>query len=155
MDREWTFMPVAAFDTLKYARSLRDAGLPLDQADAQAAALADALSNTLQSSLQNLATRSDVETLRQSLDTRINKLESRIDQVEAKLESKFDQVEAKMESKFDQVEAKMDQIATKLDARITQVDTSLRGELILLRWMVGATLTAVVTIMVRLFFFRL
>jgi len=144
MDREWTFMPVAAFDTLKYARSLRDAGLPLDQADAQAAALADALSNTLQSSLQNLATRSDVETLRQSLDTRINKLESRIDQVEAKLESKFDQVEAKM-----------DQIATKLDARITQVDTSLRGELILLRWMVGATLTAVVTIMVRLFFFRL
>ena len=54
-------MTVAAFDTLKYANTLKAAGVPEKQAEAQATILADALSFNL----RDLVTKDD---LKQAID---------------------------------------------------------------------------------------
>ena len=47
-------MPTTAIDTLRYARRLRDAGVPAEQAEA----MADALGSEL---VENLASKSDLD----------------------------------------------------------------------------------------------
>jgi len=95
-------MPVAAFDTLKYARTLRDAGLPGEQAEAQAIALGDVLSNTMQTSLEDVAKKTDIH----------------------QLEAKFD---AKLERLY--------------------------GEMLLHKWMGSAIFTAIVAMVIKVFFY--
>ena len=48
-------MPTTAIDTLRYARRLRDAGIPADQAEA----MADAIGSEL---VESLATKADLDT---------------------------------------------------------------------------------------------
>lgn len=48
-------MPTTAIDTLRYARRLRDAGVPAEQAEA----MADAIGSEL---VENLATKADLDT---------------------------------------------------------------------------------------------
>lgn len=48
-------MPTTAIDTLRYARRLRDAGVPAEQAEA----MADATGSEL---VENLATKADLDT---------------------------------------------------------------------------------------------
>jgi len=124
-------MPIAAFDTLKYARTLRDAGLPGEQAEAQEAALADALASTLQANLQDLVKKSDLE------------------QFQAQVNSRFAAADVKMA----ELSAAIKQVDTSLNSSIKQVQTSLLGENLLLKWMVSATFAIGVAVFVRLFFF--
>jgi hypothetical protein len=53
-------MATITFDTLKFARRLKDAGVEESQAEAEAEALAEALSEALES---QLATKSDITRL--------------------------------------------------------------------------------------------
>jgi hypothetical protein len=53
-----------AFDTLGYSKRLRDAGIPLDQADAHAEAAREFV-------MAELVTRADLEIVRRELDTSI------------------------------------------------------------------------------------
>ncbi len=57
-------MAVTAIDTLRYARRLKDAGVP----EAQAEAMADAIGAEL---VEQLATKADLETLRAGLEGKI------------------------------------------------------------------------------------
>ena len=57
-------MTTITFDTLAYAKRLRDAGVPEPQAEAQAAALADAL----RQNAGELATKADLKELELRLD---------------------------------------------------------------------------------------
>jgi len=113
-------MPVAAFDTLKYSRALREAGIPSDQADAQASASGLALSNSLELNLQDVARKPD-----------LNQLEARID-------SKLGQLEAKIDTKLAQLESRIDIKFEKL-----------RLDNLLVKWMVSITMGAVVAGFVR------
>ena len=60
------------FDTLAYARQLRDAGFSDEQAEAQARALASAMTDTL-------ATKQDLRELEARFDNRLSELEKRIE----------------------------------------------------------------------------
>lgn len=100
-------MPLAAFDTLKFANHLKAAGVADKHAEAQASALVEAL----QSGLEEVASKGDIKDVKNDL--------------------------------------------ALLDAKIDRIESSLRGELMLLKWMLGATFTGVATILVRLFFFRI
>jgi ApbE superfamily uncharacterized protein (UPF0280 family) len=65
-------MTTTTFDTLAYAKKLRDAGIPEPQAEAQATALADALATTLaqfknEMHIDELATRRDLAELKVDL----------------------------------------------------------------------------------------
>ena len=65
-------MPVASFDTLKYANALKAAGVPDKQAEAQADALADALSVNL----KDLVTKDDLAATKRDLEQSIELLRS-------------------------------------------------------------------------------
>ena len=61
-----------AFDTLGYAKRLRDAGVTSDQAEAHAEAARDFI-------MAELVTRSDLLSLRQEMDARFRQLEIAIE----------------------------------------------------------------------------
>lgn len=76
-------MSAVAFDTLKFAQTLRDkAHVPQDQAEGMAAAFAEATG-------QQIATKSDLKETELRLDAKIGKvetrLEARITEVETRL----------------------------------------------------------------------
>ena len=56
-------MPVAAFDTHKYAKQLKQAGVSDEQVEAQVSALAEAM----QSGSQDLATKNDILLIKQDI----------------------------------------------------------------------------------------
>jgi hypothetical protein len=60
-----------AFDTLGYAKHLRDAGVPQDQAEAHAEAARQFI-------MAELATRYDLDVLRRELETKIDTLSLRL-----------------------------------------------------------------------------
>jgi hypothetical protein len=64
-------MTAITFDTLMYAKKLKEAGVPEKQAEIQAEALRDIIEN-------NLATKVDIETMRDKLETKITELEYKI-----------------------------------------------------------------------------
>ena len=67
-------MVAIAFDTLKYSKRLKDAGVPDKQAEAEAEALAE----VLEVNLKDLATKEDLKTLEQRLGDKINVIEQRL-----------------------------------------------------------------------------
>jgi len=70
-------MPAIAFDTLHYVKRLQKAGVPAEQAEAQA----DVLSEAMSLNLDKLATKEDIEGLRAAtkadLRTEVVRLEGR------------------------------------------------------------------------------
>jgi hypothetical protein len=126
-------MPVAAFDTLQYVKRLRQAGIPEDRAEAQTAALAEALA----SGIQNLATKQDIQEVRHEIRQELTQLRQ---------ETKHEIEQLRQEMKTD-IQA--------LDAKFTEREARVRGELLLIRWMLGATFAGVVSLIIRLFFFKL
>jgi hypothetical protein len=63
-------MTLTTFDTLKYANTLKAAGVPEKQAEAEASALADALAVNL----KDLVTKDDLRSTEQRLDAKIDLL---------------------------------------------------------------------------------
>ncbi len=67
-------MATIAFDTLKYSKRLKDAGVPDKQAEAEAEALAE----VLEVNLKDLATKEDLKALEDRLGDKITMLEQRM-----------------------------------------------------------------------------
>ena len=105
-------MAVATFDTLKFANTLKAAGVPDKQAEAQAVAFAE----VIQVNLKEMVTKDDltraIDDLRKDLKHEMKELEQRV------------------------------------NARIDL----LRSELTLLKWMIGAVITGIVGLYVRMIF---
>ncbi|MBK7003440.1 MAG: DUF1640 domain-containing protein [Rhodoferax sp.] len=67
-------MSTITFDTLKFAKTLKEAGVPEKQAEAQA----EAMSDILEVNLKDLATKADVLALKESLQKDIQSMELRL-----------------------------------------------------------------------------
>ena len=98
-------MAATTFDTLKFANTLKAAGVPDKQAEAQANVLGDALAVNF----KELATKDD-------LTAAIGEAEQRLN-------------------------AKIDNLAAKIDGQVT-----------LLKWMIGLSISLNVAVLIRLFF---
>ncbi|HEY4545732.1 MAG TPA: hypothetical protein VIG90_04820 [Pedomonas sp.] len=83
-------------DTLKFARSFQEAGFEARQAEALAVALAEASSQ----GREDLATKADLRQLE-------NKLETKIDAVEARMGAGFSQLRLEMKASIADVKADM------------------------------------------------
>jgi len=125
-------MPAIAFDTLKYANKLKEAGVPDKQAEAQAGVMAEAL----EVNLENVATKEQVEGFNDRLERLgvemrkgFSDLERLIEQMGKRLETRIDhktqEVRQELKQVETQLEARITQVETKLEARITQVETKL------------------------------
>lgn len=125
-------MAVATFDTLKFANTLKAAGVPDKQAEAQAAAFAE----LIQVNFKELATKEDVDRLTKATKEDIERLGK-------ELRREMSDLKEEMKREIAQFSARVDvQLAT------------LRGEQVLLRWMMGATFAGVIAVLVRLFTMR-
>ena len=67
-------MATIAFDTLKFSKRLKDAGVPDKQAEAEAEALAE----VLEVNLKDLASRDDLKALEERLSIKITGSEERL-----------------------------------------------------------------------------
>ena len=118
-------MPIQ-FDTLDYAKRLASAGVPVQQAEAHAAALGDVLGSAvvvhgeLAALERNLP--GEIKLVAQRVDTRAGALDVKIDALELKLDSKIDTLEQKLDSRIDALELKLDSridaLEQKFDSRI-------------------------------------
>ena len=98
-------MQNVVLDTLRCA-TLKNAGLPPEQADAMAHVLRDALSE--------VATKEDLDRAADGVMSEIGRLDNRIDSLEQKLDVKFDALELKVDVKVDALERKLDALAGEL-----------------------------------------
>ena len=122
-------MSVATFDTLKFANTLKAAGVPSEQAEAQAIAFSEALSVNF----QELVTKDD--------------LKAELTGVKAELRFEIRESEQRLN-------AKIDSVAQKLDAKIDSSIADVKSDLKLVKWMLGAVIPPSLAILIRLFFGR-
>jgi len=104
----------AMIDTLKFARSFQEAGFEARQAEALAVALAEASSQ----GREDLATKADLRQLE-------NKLETKIDAVEARMDAGFSQLRLEMD-------AGLSQVRLEMKASIADVKADM------VRWLIGS-----------------
>ncbi len=102
------------FDTLKFVEQLKAASVPEAQAKVMAEALASALSTS------DVATVRDLERLEQEMNLRFEKVDNRIDRLEAHMQIRFEQLERKMDQRFLEQDAKWDQRFMEQDAKMEQ-----------------------------------
>jgi ABC-type phosphate transport system auxiliary subunit len=121
-------MAMATFDTLKFANTLKSAGVPSQQAVA--------FSDVIQLNFKELATKDDLGQLKYELKQDIAQLRTELKQ--------------EIESAEQRLEGRIDLVA----AEIKNLRTELKGEMTLLKWMFGVGVTVGVGILVRLFLFR-
>ncbi len=89
-------MSQVAFDTLKFTETLKQAGVPDQQAKAEAVAIQGALGEALNT---QVATKEDMHNLKQEiikldakLDARVDSVDARIDNVDTRLTAKINLV---------------------------------------------------------------
>tara|TARA_R110002073_G_scaffold29213_6_gene92338 strand:+ start:1474 stop:1899 length:426 start_codon:yes stop_codon:yes gene_type:complete len=103
-----------AFDSLRYARRLREAGVPEPQADAQAELMAEAFGFYA----DNIVTRDYLDAVLRAgfgeqaqrferIETRLNTLEARLDALDARLD--------KLDARLDKLDARLDKFVTRLE----------------------------------------
>src|SRR5437868_2898537 len=110
-------MAVMTFDTLKFANTLKAAGVPDKQAEAEAAALSDVLALNF----KELVTKAD---LSQSLSELHTELKNDLRETEQRLNSKIDLLRSDLSARIDGAVAKMESYQTKIT-----------GEMTLIKWM--------------------
>ena len=106
-------MAAIAFDTLAYVRRIVAAGVPRDQAEAQAEAMKEAFVHNV-----------DALVTRDYLNTRFTEFETRI---EANMDKRFHAMEARMDKRFNAMEASVDQRFISVDQRFSSVDQQFLG----------------------------
>ena len=126
-------MPIK-FDTLQYTNSLIEAGIPPEQAEAQAIALTQAMDEATVTPSELVLLRSD--------------LIARIEMLRIEMNEKFDALRAEMNEKFDALRAemndKLEALEERFNAKLELLEQRLRtyidSKLTTVYWMVGLSL---------------
>ena len=151
-------MPIQ-FDTLDYAKRLASAGVPVQQAEAHAAALGDVLGSAIvvHGELAALERNmlGEIKLVAQRVDTRVGALDVKIDALELKLDSKIDTLEQKLDSRIDALEqkfdsridafeqkfaARFDHAEQKFDARLERMDLRHGADMKHVYWMMSTVI---------------
>ena len=132
-------MAVATFDTLKFANTLKAAGMPAAQAEAQAVAFAD----IIQLNLDRLVTGEELERATKATHAA---LDTSVKQIRADLDALAKQGRADLDQAVKELRAESKLEATRLDGKIDNVLSKLTGDMNTLRWMFGAVFAANLTV---------
>ena len=124
-------MATLAFDTLQYARRLKSAGVPEQQAEVQAELMAEAFGFYA----NNLVTRD-------YLDARLDALESRISQ-------RFAEQDARIDERFAEQDVRWEQRFSSHEVRMAALEATMKGGFRLHSVLLGLVLTAVVIPLAR------
>ena len=165
-------MAIITFDTLKFANTLKAAGVPPQQAEAQASAFAE----VIQVNLKEVATKDDLASTASELKREIADLGKELKQEIADLRKDFKQENADLRKELMQQNAdlrkdfkqesadlrkdfkqEMSALEQRVNSRIDVLAARFQGELALLRWMCGIGLTisiATLGILIRMMMVR-
>jgi chromosome segregation ATPase len=161
-------MPVATFDTLKFANTLKAAGVPSQQAEAEAAAFAE----VIQVNFRELTSKDDLKATEKELRQEIAQLGKELRQEIAQLGKDLRQEMAELGKDLRQeirgVEQQIKDVEQRLNSRLDLMAAenkayqaalrgefaALRGDMVLLKWMFGVGVTIAAGVAVRLFLFR-
>jgi hypothetical protein len=99
-----------AFDSLSFARYLRDRGIPQSQSEA----LADAVRNFV---MVNLATQEDILSVRQDLANVRNQLEASLAKSRGELQTSLPNVRNELQTFKQDLQAALDNLALRLTVR--------------------------------------
>ena len=124
-------MSTLAFDTLQYARRLKSAGVPEQQAEVQAELMAEAFGFYA----NNLVTRD-------YLDARLDALESRISQ-------RFAEQDARIDERFAEQDVRFERRFSSHEVRMAALEATMKGGFRLHSVLLGLVLTAVVIPLAR------
>ena len=117
-------MAAIAFDTLAYVRRIVAAGVPREQAEAQA----DAMQEAFVHNVDALVTRDYLDTRFTEFETRV---EAHMDRRFTEVDKRFTTMETSVDQRFAAMEIKADQRFTameiKMDERFTEVDKRFDG----------------------------
>jgi hypothetical protein len=108
-------MATMAFDSLRYARRLREVGVPEPQAEVQAELMAEAFGFYA----ENILTR---DHFTEVLNARFAEFGAKIDQRFAEQDAKFDALESRMEKRFSEQDAKFDALESRMEKRFSEQD---------------------------------
>ncbi len=119
-------MAAIAFDTLKYARKLMAAGIPVQQAEAQAEIMAEAfLINT------------DALVTKDYLDARFAEFEARM---ESRMDSRFAENNQRIDKRFAEQGARIDALAHRMELGFSDI----HGKLRLQNWILAVVVASTV-----------
>ncbi len=133
-------MSMAAFDTLKFSRRLKDAGIPQEQAEAQSEAIVEAFSQALDT---QVATKADIHEVKIEIQEVKADLNGNVQEVKAELQGNIQEVK----DDIHRLERRQDEVKTELQGDIQEVKSEQR----LMKWMLGVTLGFVVAMFWRMF----
>ena len=143
-------MAVVTFDRVRFANTLKAAGVPDKQAEAQAIAFAE----VVHVNLKDLATKDDLGALKSELKQDMAALKTELKQDMAALKTELKQDMAALKSELDATEQRLGSRIDMVSAEIKQLRTEIKGVLTLLKLMFGVGVTVGVGILIRLFLFR-
>ena len=106
-------MSAIAFDTLAYVRRIVAAGVPREQAEAQADAMKEAFVHNV-----------DALVTRDYLDTRFTEFETR---VEANMDRRFTAMESNVDKRFTEVDKRFTAMEIKVEKQFVEVDKRFDG----------------------------
>ncbi len=129
-------MPNATFDTLKFAKTLREAGVPAAQAEAEAGVLAEVFSinfrdvvtkDDLGHAVTNVETK--IRETEQRLNVRIDQVKVELRETEQRLNAKIEGVRSDLNAKIDSVRNDLRETEQRLNAKIDLVRADLNGRI--------------------------
>jgi len=150
-------MAVATFDTLKFANTLKAAGVPDKQAEAQAVAFAE----VIQINFRDLATKEDVALIRADIDRVAKELRAEIGRVggagkddldRAVVGLKRDIADLRAELKHDIAELRTElkheiaELRKEFKHELQTMQAKNQADMLLLKWMFGATFSGLVAV---------
>ncbi len=147
-------MATATFDTLRFANTLKAAGVPEKQAEAQAVAFAE----VLQINLKELVTKEDLKLakdevkaeIKSSVDALRQELKSSVDSIRQELKASVEAIRQESRSSNDNVRHEI----KESEQRSKNTTDLLKAELVLLKWMVGVVGFGILSLVIRVFAFR-
>jgi len=100
-----------AFDTLGYAKRLRDAGVPAQEAEAHAEAAREFI-------MTELVTKSDLDVTRRELEASMDNREQRMDIREQRLTALITATRHELEAKIQRLESRFEGMELRLTIRL-------------------------------------
>jgi hypothetical protein len=126
-------MSAAQFDTLTYAKRLREAGFTERQAEAQAEALRAVVD-------ENLATKRDLKELESRLEIRFMEIDAHIKELETRLVVRMTEIKTGLEVRIKELDLRIETVHNSIDLKIENV----RKDVVM---KVGGMIVAAVTIL--------
>ena len=164
-------MSAIVFDSLAYVRRVVAAGMPREQAEAQAEAMKEVFVHNIDALVtrdyldvrfNEFATRFEASMDRRfaemtgSIDKRFSEMNGSIDQrfseMDTSINQRFSEMNGSIDQRFSEMNKSIDQRFTAVDARFSAIDVRLErvdGRFNLVYWMQGLTLACVVIPAIR------